>query len=466
MVVGEFTQETDLLIIGGGPGGYSAAFRAAELGLDVVIVDSREALGGVCLHEGCVPSKTLLHIADVIGLANAGDRFGIEFGEPSIDHDQVRAWSQQSIGKLAAGLESLRKRHDVEFIRGRAYFEDSRIVHILDGSIPRIRFRRALIATGSRAVEHPSLPFDSRRILTPDEAVTLPTNPKTLLVVGSDYMAAEIATIHAALGAAVTLVADDERLLPEADKDIVRPLEQSLKQRLAGLHFKTSIERASIGDSIEVAFSGEKPPSRSTFDAAVVCLGRRANLDDLHVDKTDATLDASGFIAIDEQMRTTDPRLFAVGDVTGPPLLANRAIHQGRAAAEIIAGRNAGFDATCFPMAIHTDPQVAWVGLTEQQAKAEGIEHAVKKLPWGASGRAVGMGRTDGVTKLIYAPGTGLALGAGIAGAGATEMIAEAALALEMGAVVTDLAVTLHPHPSRSELLSDAAWQADSADTD
>jgi dihydrolipoamide dehydrogenase len=432
--------------------------------LQVIIVDPREALGGVCLHEGCVPSKTLLHIADVINLANAGDRFGIEFGEPSIDFEQVRAWNRQAIDRLTAGLESLRKKHGVELVRGRACFEDSRNLHVVDGPVPRIRFRRAIIATGSRAIAHPALPFDVGRILTPDEAVTLLIRPTTLLVVGCDYMAVEVASIYCALGAAVTLVDAGDRLLPEADADIVRPLEQSLKKSLAGVNLKTGIERASVGSAIEVTFTGAAPPARTQFDAAVICLGRRANIDDLRLDRTGATTDDGGSVIIDAQMRTTDPRVYAVGDVTGPPLLANRAIHQGRACAEIIAGRAAAFDATVFPMVVFTDPQVAWVGLTEQQAKAEGVEHAARKIPWGASGRAVGMGRMDGVTKLIYDPTSRLVLGVGIAGVGASEMIAEAALALEMGATITDLAVTLHPHPTRCELLSDAAWQADSAD--
>ncbi|MCZ6837363.1 MAG: NAD(P)/FAD-dependent oxidoreductase [Planctomycetota bacterium] len=449
MVVGEFTQETDLVVIGGGPGGYSAAFRAAELGLDVVIVDQRHALGGICLHEGCVPSKTLLHIADTIRAGQDATQFGVQFGAPKLDFNQMRDWNRQTIDKLATGLESLGKKNNVEFIQGRAYFEDSRILHILDGSIPRVRFKRALIASGTSPIAHPEIPFDEQRVLSPEQAVGLPTIPKTMLVIGSDYMAIEIACIYASLGSEVNLAFEADRLLPEADKDITRPLEQSLKHTLKAIRPKTTIEKQEA----------------ERYESVVVSKGRRANVESLRLEKTGVTLDDAGFIIIDDKMKTTDPRIHAVGDVTGPPLLANHAIHQGRACGEIVAGRASGMDATIFPMVVYSDPQVAWCGLTQLQAQAEGIEVGVVKIPWGASGLAMGIGKSKGVTKLIHDPDSKLVLGVGITGSGASEMIAEAILAIEMGAVVADLAITLHPHPTRSELLSDGAWKIDSADT-
>jgi len=461
MVVGEFTQETDLVIIGGGPGGYSAAFRAASLGQSVVIVDTRDALGGVCLHQGCVPSKTLLNIADVITCGLNAGKFGIEFGAPDIDHDQVRNWTNNTIETLASGLESLSKKHGIDRIQGRAYFEDSRILHILDGSIPRVRFRRAIIATGSQPLSHPRLPFDGTLVLSPDQAATLPSVPGKLLIIGSDYLAVEMACIYAALGSRVWLVAEDDRLLPEADKDIVRPLQRSLADKLEGLHLNCSSENAEAdNNTVTFSFVGNHVPEQKTFDGVIVSPGRKANLSELQLEKTDVTLDDTGFIAIDDQMRTSDARIYAVGDVTGSPLLANKAMHQGRICAEVIAGRSVGFDAQVFPMVVHTDPQVAWCGMSEAEAGEDDLDFAVKKIPWGASGLATGMGRTDGITKLIYEKTSGAILGVAMTGIGAGEMIAEAALALEMGAVVADLAATLHPHPSRSELLSDAAGQA------
>ena len=267
MVVGEFTQETDLVIIGGGPGGYSAAFRAAELGQSVVIVDTRDALGGVCLHEGCVPSKTLLHIADIINTGLDAGKFGIEFGTPSINHDQVRSWTNKTIDTLASGLESLGKKHNIDCIQGRAYFEDSRILHILDGSIPRVRFRRAIIATGSQPISHPGLPFDGTLVLSPDQAATLPSVPGKLLIIGSDYMAVEMANIYATLGSRVWLVAEDDRLLPEADKDVVRPLQKSLADKLEGLHLNCSSDNAEADkNTVTFRFEGKDVPEQKTSD--------------------------------------------------------------------------------------------------------------------------------------------------------------------------------------------------------
>jgi dihydrolipoamide dehydrogenase len=462
MVVGEFTQETDLVVIGGGPAGYTAAFRAAELGISTVIVDSRDALGGVCLHEGCIPSKTLLHIAQTIRSAERAAEFGVKFAAPKIDFAAVKAWKGKTVGRLASGLESLCKKHGVDRIQGRAHFEDSRNIGVLDGTVPRIRFRRALIATGSTPRAHEALHFDGRHVMTPGEALAMDKTPQTLLVVGNDYMAVELAEIFAALGSEVTLANPGSRLLPEADGDLVRPLAKRLEGQLTSLRHSVSIERAAtVAKGVEVTFR-EGPTSKSeVFEVAVICNGHVGNTRGLQLEKTQARVDDEAFVQVDAQMRTADPRIFAAGDVTGGPLLADKAIAQGRVAAEVLAGHDTVFDARAIPVCIFTDPQLAWCGFTEEQAKAQGVPHAVVKVPWGASGRAVGMGRAEGITKIIYEPESKRVLGVGLCGLQVCEMISECALALEMGAVLTDLAATIHPHPTLCELLADAARQVE-----
>jgi len=460
MVVGQFSQETDLVVIGGGPAGYIAAFRAAELGVSTVIVDSREdgALGGVCLHDGCIPSKTLLHIAELINQSQRGAEFGITLPKPKVDFAAVRAWKDQTIKKLAAGLEASCKKHGVERITGRAHFEDSRNLGLLDASIPRIRFKRALIATGSHPKMHATIPFDGQFILTASEALAMQDLPKSLLIIGGDYQAMELATIYAALGCAVSLVHEGSQLLPEADPDLVRPLTKQLEKNVVAMHIGTLVRRVEVdkkGAAVAFGESGSGKPQR--FDRVVITAGHIGNTRGLQLEKTQIKIDAEEFIAVDSQMRTANPRIFSAGDVTGAPLLADKAIAQGRVAAEVIAGRDSVFDARCVPVTIFTDPQLAWCGVTETHAKNAGIDHAVSKVPWGASGRAAGMGRSEGMTKIIYEPGTQLVLGVGLVGTQACEMIAQAALAIEMGATLTDLAQTIHPHPTMSELLSDAA---------
>lgn len=462
MVVGEFTQETQLVVIGGGPGGYSTAFRAAELGIETVLVDSRDGLGGVCLHEGCIPSKTLLHITETIENAKRAEAFGVSFDQPRIDLDGIRAWLDTSVTKLAGGLKQLCKHHGVEHIQGAASFEDSRRLNVRDSAIPRIRFRRAVIATGSTPLAHPAMPFDGHHVLTPHEAVKLPSVPKSLLVVGGNYNAVELACIYAALGSSVTLVHDGERLLENTDADLLRPLLAALKGRLTQICVAASIEQTEVkDDALHVQFTGDNTPSETRFDRAIVSIGYRANVQSLNVQATGIKLDDAGFIATDDQQRTDDPRIFAVGDVSGGgarnELLADRALVQGRVAAEVIAGWNSHLDLRAVPVTVFTDPQIAWCGLNEQLAKQNGIPYEVVRQPWAASGRAVGMGRTDGVTKMLIDPDTQLILGMGIAGPNASELIGEGALAIEMGAVVSDLAAIVHPHPTLSEMYASAA---------
>jgi dihydrolipoamide dehydrogenase len=462
MVVGEFTQETDLVIIGGGPAGYSAAFRAAELGVQTVIVDSRPALGGVCLHDGCVPSKTLLHIAESINLGEHASQFGVSFAKPKIDFKAIRGWTDKAVSKLAAGLESLCKKHGVERIQGQAHFEDSRNIALLDASVPRIRFRRALIATGAAPKVHANVPFDGNRILTAGETLKLDTIPSSLLIFGSDYMAVELATIFASLGSAVTLVYEDERLLPECDVDLARPVQKALERGLKGLYSGVSVGKADVDSkAVRVTFQGEGAPKPAKFDRVIVTAGHVGNTRGLQLEKTSVHVDENGFTQADSQMRTSDPRIFAAGDVTGPPLLADKAMHQGRVAAEAIAGKDSVHDARAIPMAIFTDPQIAWCGMREMDATDQDSPVDVAKIPWGASGRAVGMGHIEGMTKLMYERESKLVLGVGMVGHNASEMIGEAALAIEMGATLTDFALTIHPHPTCSELIADAARQAE-----
>jgi dihydrolipoamide dehydrogenase len=461
MVVGEFSQEANLVVIGGGPAGYAAAFRAAELGVETVIVDPRPALGGVCLHEGCVASKTLLHVAEAIHLASAAAGFGVTFEKPRIEPDRVQAWVGEVVGRLASGLESMRTRHGIEHLRGEAAFEDSRTIAIHGETTSRLRFKRALIATGALPAAHPMLPFDGDRVLTPGQASRVRDIAATTLVIGGGYQAIELASVHAALGSEVTLIDESDAFLPSADPDLARVLMRRLESRLAEVRGGVTVGRAEPHHKrLRLTFSSDGRPKRSEYDRIIVALaeGVRPSLERLHLDRTQARTTDAGFIEVTHQMQTTNPRLFAAGDVTGPPLLADRALAQGRIAAEVIAGWSSRFDARAIPFVIFTDPNLAWCGLTETEAKASGVAYEARRIPWGASGRAVGMGRaTDGVTKIIYDPDTELVLGVGLVGPHTAEMIGEACLAIEMGAVLTDLASTLHPHPSMSELIADAA---------
>jgi dihydrolipoamide dehydrogenase len=460
MVVGEFTQETDVVIIGGGPGGYTCAFRAAELGVKALIVDAHPsaALGGICLHDGCVPSKTLLHAAEIMTLAQHADAMGLKFAKPKIDLDMLRQWKGGAVKKLATGLESLCRKHGVERLPGAAHFEDSRHLAVVGGPVPRVKFRRAVIATGSRPIEHDLLPFSHERVWTPQQAVHINDIPKSLLVLGSSYIAVELASIYAALGSAVTLVDESPRLLPDADADLVRPLDKRLDDALQAIAMGIGIKDAKIDKhGIKVSFDGDGAPKESKFDAVIVCIGSAALVDGLELTTTGVQLTDDDYVQVDDKLRTADQRIFAVGDVAGSPLLADKAIRQGRVCGEVLAGWGSIYDPRNVPMTVFTDPQIAWCGLTEQQAGDEGYPHTVVKIPWGASGRAVGMGRSEGLTKIIIDPDTQLVLGVGMCGPHACEMIAEGALAIEMGAVLTDLAHTIHPHPTMSELISDAA---------
>lgn len=441
MVVGEFSQEADVVVIGGGPAGYSAAFRAAELGQSVAIVDARAALGGVCLHQGCIPSKMLLHIAETKTRAISVSHAGVVFDEPRIDLDRMRAAISEAIERLGKGLASTAKGLGVEVFQGQARFDDSRNITIANGNITRVRFKRAIIATGGRPIELPALPFSDEKVWSPWDALALERVPKTLAVVGSNYNAVELATIYQALGSEVTLLCPDDDLLPTADADLKRPLMKVLKASMKAIEMNVALDGLDVGG----------------YERVIVALGHRPSHDGLHLERTDVKCDEAGFITVDEQMRTKDPRIFGVGDVTGGVMLANTAIHQGRVAAEVIAGWNSALDVRAVCHTVYTNPQLAWCGITEQQSKEQRPDVTIAKFRWGGSGRAVGMNEADGMTKLICEPDTGMILGAGFVGPSAVDLVGEAALAIEMGATAEDLAETMHPHPSLCETVRDSA---------
>ncbi len=465
MVVGQFTQETDLVVIGGGPGGYSAAFRAAELGVQTIIVDPKGSLGGVCLHHGCIPSKTVLAIGQTLRMAVDAAKLGVHFNKPRVELDEVRQWMSQTIGKLASGLDDLAKKRGVEVLKGTAHFEDQRQLSIHNGSGSRIRFKRAIIATGAQANPPPGGWGDSPRMMDPGKALELDEIPASLLVIGSGYIALELATLYAALGCKVTLATQQDRILAQADADLTRPLARRLGETLEDVCLQTTVSNLNeVTDGIEATLQGPNGPSLAVFERVVAAIGRHANIDSLNLRTAHVEIDDLGFVRVNEQLRTSNARILAVGDTTGKPMLADKAIHQGRIAGEVVAGWGSVYDPRAVPLVVFTDPQLAWCGLTEAQAAAQTIDYETVKIPWGASGRAVSLGCSDGMTKLIYDPDTKLVLGVGIVGVGAAEMIAQGVLALEMGAVTTDLASSIFPHPTMSELLGEAAARVEAID--
>ncbi len=456
-----------VLVLGGGPGGYTAAFRAADLGLSVTLVERDATLGGVCTRVGCIPSKALLHVAEVIENARAMREHGVDFGEPRIDLGRVRAYKDGIVGKLTGGLAALAKARKVNVVRGSGRFTGPNTLHVEGPSgAQTLGFEHAIVATGSRPVMLPGLPSDPR-ILDSTGALELGALPRSLLVVGGGIIGLEMACVYLALGVQVTIVELMDRLLVGVDRDLARVLEKRLKSRCEAIHLGVGVARVEPrADGLLVSYDGPKAPPARSFDRVLVAVGRRANVEDVGLDALGVGVAPRGFVPVNAQLRTNVPHVFAIGDVTGPPQLAHRATHQGKVAAEVIAGHKASFEPAAIPAIAYTDPEVAWVGLTEEQATAQGI--AVKKgvFPWSASGRALGMGRGDGTTKLLFAADDGRLLGAGMAGAHAGELIAEAALAIEMGADAHDIGLTIHAHPTLSETVAFAAEVAAGTATD
>ena len=451
-------HQTDVVVVGAGPGGYAAAFRAADLGLKAVMVDARGRPGGVCLHDGCIPSKTLLYVADLLTRIREADRLGIEVGEPRVNLDRLRAWKRSVIDRLAAGVGDLARRRGVQTIWGKAQFVSSNRLAVEGEESTEIDFSHAVLATGSRPVTLPGMPVDSPRLLDSTTALDLETIPESLLVIGGGYIGLELGTVYAALGSRVTVVEMLDGLLPGVDRDLVRPLERRIRSLFEAVHLQSRVGRIrETGDGLEVELELPGETAVRAFDQVLVAVGRRPNSEGLGLENTGVTVDAHGFIRTDAQCRTDDPAIFAIGDVAGQPMLAHKATREAKVAAEVISGDESSFEPEAIPAVVFTDPEVAWCGLTEAEAKAAGQPFQVVRFPWAASGRALTMGRSEGLTKLILEPDSGQVLGVGIVGAHAGELIAEGVAAIEMAALADDLALCIHPHPTLSETLGEAA---------
>jgi len=443
------TLKTTLVVIGSGPGGYSAAFRAADLGLSVILVERDENLGGVCLNVGCIPSKALLHAAKVIDDAAHMSAFGVDFGKPDIDLKKLRDWKNSVVKKLTGGLKMLAKRRKVDIVSGTAEFISPKQLKVGNTII---EFEQAIIAVGSEPVKLPFLPEDPR-IMDSTGALELPDNKGSLLVLGGGIIGLEMATVYQALGVEITVVEMLDGLIVAADKDIVAPLYKRLLKKYKNIYLSTKVTKVeSKKDGLYVTFEGENAPrDPQRFDRILSAVGRRPNGKNISAEKAGVQVDDRGFIAVDNQMRTNISHIFAIGDVVGQPMLAHKAVPQGRLAAEVIAGQNHYFDVRCIPSVAYTDPEIAWTGLTETEAKAQGIEYGKGVFPWAASGRSLSTGRDEGLTKLLFDKETHRVIGAGIVGPNAGELISEVSLAIEMGCDADDIALTIHPHPTLSE---------------
>ncbi len=448
---------TDLVVLGAGPGGYTAAFRAADLGLSVTLIDRNPNLGGVCLNVGCIPSKALLHAAKVIADARDIGAHGIEFGAPRIALDKLAAWKNKVISQLSGGLSGLAKQRKVTVFTGDGVFTSPTSIKVTGpAGVTDVTFKQAIIAAGSEPVRLPGLP-DDPRIMDSTGALALADIPARLLVIGGGIIGLEMATVYAELGSQVTVVELTDGLIPGADRDLVKPLEKRLKTILAGIMVGTKVTAVQAGAALDVSFEGKGAPASASFDRVLVAVGRRPNGKSLGLDAAGVTVDERGFVPTDRQKRTNQPHIFAIGDLTHGPMLAHKASHEGKVAAEVAAGHKAGFDARVIPSVAYTDPEVAWAGLTETDAKTQGIAYEKAVFPWAASGRALSLSRTEGMTKLLFEVGSGRVIGAGIVGTNAGDLIAEAALAIEMSCDAEDIGLTIHPHPTLSETLAMAA---------
>jgi dihydrolipoamide dehydrogenase len=448
----------DVVVLGSGPGGYTAAFRAADLGLDTVLVERYPNLGGVCLNVGCIPSKALLHAAKVISEAHELKEAGIDFGAPKIDHAQLRKWKEQVVGKLTGGLAGMAKQRKVRVVQGTGIFGSPNEL-VVEGEKGKetIAFKHCIIAAGSQSAKLPFLPEDPR-IIDSTGALELQDFPKRLLVIGGGIIGLEMATVYRELGAKVTVVEVLDALMAGADPDIVRPLQRRIEKQYENIFLGTKVTAVKAGKAgLEVSFEGGKAPKTDTFDRILVAVGRTPNGRNIGAEKAGVNVDARGFIGVDTQQRTNVPHIFAIGDITGAPMLAHKASHEGKVAAEVAAGRKSHFDARVIPSVAYTDPEVAWVGMTETEAKRQGLKVGKGVFPWAASGRSLSLGRSEGLTKLLFDETTHRVIGAGIVGPHAGDLIAEVALAIEMDCEAGDLGLTVHPHPTLSETIAFAA---------
>lgn len=461
------TRETQLLVIGGGPGGYPAALHAADHGLKVTLVDEDPKLGGVCLNRGCIPSKALLHTAKIIREAHELAEHGVSFGDPKIDLEKLRAFVQTKVvGRLTGGIAQLTKGRGVETVRGRAVFTSPNTVDVTGEQPGAIKFTNAIIATGSLPVVPKPWQVNDPRVMDSTGALLLPDIPKTMLVIGGGYIGLEIGSVYAALGTKVTVVEALETILAMADRDLVLPLEKKLRGEFDAIYTGTKVMGLTAKpEGVVVALEGSDAPKELTFDRVLVSVGRRPNSANLGLDKAGVTAGERGFIPIDRQRRTNVPHIFAIGDVGEEPGLAHKATAEARVAVDVILGEPAEWNPRAIPAVIFTDPEIAWAGLTQKDAEAQNVPHDVLKFPWAASGRAVSIARTEGLTKMLVDPQTKRVLGVGIVGAGAGEMISEGVLAVEMGAVARDVMESIHPHPTLSETVMESAELAYGAAT-
>jgi len=454
----EFNRSTQLLVLGSGPGGYTAAFRAADLGLKVTLVERWSSLGGVCLNVGCIPSKTLLHAAKVIEDAESMGAHGIAFGKPSIDLEKLRGFKNGVVNKLTGGLRVLAKQRKVEVVQGVGRFVSPNVIEVMGSSgSERIHFDFCIIAAGSEAVKLPGLPSD-KRVMDSTDALELPEFSGGLLVVGGGIIGLEMACVYDGLGSRVSVVELTPGLMPGTDPDLVRPLEKRIKGRYEAILTGTKVTKVEpLLEGLRVTFEGEKAPEPQVYDRILVAVGRVPNGKNIGAENAGVTVTDRGFIPVDKQMRTNVPHIFAIGDIAGPPMLAHKAMHEAKVAAEVAAGHKSAFDARVIPSVAYTDPEIAWVGLTETEAKAKNIPYKKGQFPWVANGRSLSLGREDGFTKLLFDPETHRVLGGGIVGTNAGDLISEVALAIETGCDAADIGLTVHPHPTLSETVAGAA---------
>jgi dihydrolipoamide dehydrogenase len=457
--------KTQVVVIGSGPGGYSAAFRAADLGLEVTLVERYENLGGVCLNVGCIPSKTLLHTAELINESYEASKFGITFDRPKIDIDTVRTNKDSTVAKLTGGIKALAKARKVNVVNGYAKFSDANHIQIDNGET--IEFENCIIAAGSRVTKIPSFPFDDSRVMDSTDALELENIPKRLLIVGGGIIGLEMATIYSALGSEITIVELSDQIIAAADKDIVTPLFKKAKKQYKNIFLETKVTSMEpTKEGIQVIFEGKNAPQSDVFDKVLVSIGRSPNGNLIDADKAGIMVNDHGFIPVDKQMRTNISHIFAIGDIVGQPMLAHKAVHEAKVAAEVIAGHKSGFDVLTIPSVAYTDPEVAWTGSTEKELLASGIQYQKGVFPWAASGRSLSIGRSEGVSKALFDSNTGKILGMGICGTNAGDLISEATLAIEMGCDMSDISLSIHAHPTLSETTAFAVEMAEGTITD
>jgi dihydrolipoamide dehydrogenase len=454
--------KTQVVVIGGGPGGYAAAYLASDLGMQVTLVNLDKNPGGVCLYKGCIPSKALLHVAKLINETEDAKKWGIEFGKPKIDLDKLRTWKDSVVEKLTSGVGLVGRQRKINFVQGKASFLSSSKLKIdkIEGGTEELEFEKAIIAIGSVILTIPSLNLESKRVLNSTTALELPAIPKSLLVIGGGYIGLELGSVYQALGSKVSVVEMTAGLLPGADRDLVNFLAKKIEKSYEKVMLNSKVvemKEAKDGIAVKIQTSEDEKITEQVYDYVLMSIGRKPDTTGLGLENTNVKLTNRGWIKVNEQMRTDDPNIFAIGDIAGEPMLAHKASHEGRVAAEVIAGHKAAFEPMAIPAVVFTDPEIAWAGITESQAKEKGINYEIARFPWAASGRALTLDRSDGVTKLIVDPESQRILGIGICGPGAGELIAEGVLAIEMGANLTDLKLTIHPHPTLSETIMESA---------